>query len=205
MLDAQLHAIALIRSVYPVPNLPQFSSIPDWELTEQEMNMSDAERESAARILVLGSVYGLNKQAVSQNVNACVSVLQEEANRQSGEMGRRLSLLRTAMWIVTLTIILILTATFLALFFQVFKPLRGFVRKLRTGGTLDETRGFREVRMVAAAYNGAAKRRAALDNILRTAAETDALTNLRPTAIALSSTSWRRRSAATAWPWCSST
>ena len=72
MLDAQLHAIALIRSVYPLPNLPQLASIPEYALTQEEQSMTAAQRESQARTLVLGSVYALNKQSVSQNVNACV-------------------------------------------------------------------------------------------------------------------------------------
>ena len=37
MLDEQLHAIALIRTIYEVPHLPQLSSIPDYELTEEEL------------------------------------------------------------------------------------------------------------------------------------------------------------------------
>ena len=178
MLDAQLHAIALIRSVYPLPDLPQLSAIPDYPLTEDEMNMSPEERVSAARTLVLGSVYGLNKQSVSQNVNACVGVLEESSNQKAAETAEQLGILRALLWAVTLTIIGILTATFVMLYTQLIFPLNGFVRTIPTGGALDETRGFREVRMVASAYNGVSRRRDELDSILRSAAETDALTNL---------------------------
>ena len=178
MLQAQLHAIALIRSVYSTPALPQLASIPEYPLTDEELAMSDAQRESAARTLVLGTVYGLNKQSVSQNVNACVEVMQAASSRRAAETGRKLGLLRAIMWCVTLTIIAILTVTFLTLQKQVIRPLVGFAEMIPAGSELDERHGVREVRLVASAYNGVRKRRDALDTILRSAAETDALTNL---------------------------
>ena len=58
------------------------------------------------------------------------------------------------------------------------RPLDRFVRLIPDDRLLDEKHGFQEVRLVAAAYNGVLKRRDALDAILRSAAETDALTNL---------------------------
>ena len=178
MLDAQLHAIALIRSIYPVPDLPQLSTIPDHPLTEEEQGMTDAQRESRARTLVLGSVYALNKQSVSQNVNACVGVLEGYSNQKAAETGRQLGILRAVMWAVTLTIVGILIVTFITLFTQMIRPLNHFAKAIPTGGALNENTGFREVRLVASAYNGVRTRRDALDSILRSAAETDALTNL---------------------------
>jgi diguanylate cyclase (GGDEF)-like protein len=178
MLDAQLHAIALIRSVYPLPNIPQLASIPVYTLTEEEQSMTDAQREALARTLVLGSVYGLNKQSVSQNVSACVGVLEEYSSRNAAEASQKLGVLRAAMWAVTLTIIAILTVTFFLLFTQLILPLGKIARTIPTGNALDEKGGFREVRLVASAYNDVRNRRDALDDILRSAAETDALTKL---------------------------
>ncbi len=150
MLDAQLHAIALIRTIYTVPPIPALAAIPGYELTEEELAMPEAARENAARGLILGSAYGLNKQSVSQNVNACVETLQQTSARKAAETGQQIAILRVILWAATLSIIAIVTTTF----------------------------GAREVRTVAAAYNGVRKRRDELDTILRSAAETDALTNL---------------------------
>lgn len=178
MLDAQLHAIALIRSVYPLPSIPQLAAIPEYTLTEEEEGMTASEREALARTLILGSIYGLNKQSVSQNVNACVGVLEEYSSRKAAEASQQLAFLRTVMWAVTLTIIAILTVTFLLLFTQLILPLGKIARTIPTGNALNEKGGFREVRLVAAAYNEVRNRRDALDDILRSAAETDALTKL---------------------------
>ena len=82
------------------------------------------------------------------------------------------------MWAVTLTIIAILTVTFVLLFTQLILPLGKMARTILSGSAPNETDGFREVRLLAAAYNDVRNRRDALDNILRSAAETDALTKL---------------------------
>ena len=178
MLDAQLHAISLVRSVHPLPEIKPLTDIPIIELTEEEQAMTDAQKLAAARTLILGSVYGMNKQSVSQNVNACVGVLQSTSERMAAQLSRRISLLRVILWGITISIVIVLIVTFATLYRQLLSPLGRFVTLIPEDVPLDETRGFREVRLVAAAYNDVLTRRNALDNILRSAAETDALTNL---------------------------
>ena len=178
MLDAQLHAISLVNSLYPIPQVDPLTMIPLRELTEEEAAMTEEQKMSAARTLVLGSVYGLNKKSVYQNVNACVGLIQQRSAQVSAQASQRLAILREAMWIVTLTIILILACTFAALYSGIMRPLGRFVKLIPQDQPLDEKKGFREVRLVAGAYNGVLKRRDTLDQILRSAAETDALTNL---------------------------
>lgn len=178
MLEAQLHAISLMAAVYPLPDVAPVNAIPRVELTSEELAMTDAQKEAAARLLVQGSVYGLNKQSVSQNVNACVAELQADSARRAAAAGQRIGRLRAVLWGVTVTIIVLLAATFSTLYAQVLAPLGRFVKMIPTGMVLDEGRGVHEVRRVASAYNDVLKRRNALDEILRSAAETDALTNL---------------------------
>ncbi len=178
MLNAQIHAISLMRSVYSLPEVTFLKSLPAAELTEEEMAMGDSQKLAAARTLVLGSVYGLNKQAVSQNVNACVGIIQQNSSQEAARTGKQVTILRAVLWTVTLTIVAILIATFLALYTQILIPLGKFVKLIPEDKTLDEDRGFHEVRLLASAYNGVLKRRNDLDQILRSAAETDALTSL---------------------------
>ena len=178
MLDAQLHAISLVRSVHPLPEIKPLTDIPIIELTEEEQAMTDAQKLAAARTLILGSIYGMNKQSVSQNVNACVGVMQSTSERMAAQLSRRISLLRVILWGITISIVIVLIITFATLYRQLLSPLGRFVTLIPEDVPLDETRGFREVRLVAAAYNDVLTRRNALDNILRSAAETDALTNL---------------------------
>lgn len=178
MLESQLHAIALMREVYPLPEVQPLTAIPKAALTEEELALSDAGKEAAARMLVLGSVYQLNKESVSKNINACVGMLQGRSSQMAAAAAQRVARLRMTLWMVTVAIIAILALTFISLYTQILLPLGRFVRLIPANTTLDEARGFREVRLVASAYNDVLKRRDALDTILRSAAETDALTNL---------------------------
>lgn len=178
MLEAQIHAISLMRTVYPLPEITPLTAIPTAELTEEELAMPDEARAAAARSLMLSAEYGLNKQAVSQNVNEAVAILQADSQRTVAQKGRTVAMLRTLLWVATSSIIIVLTATFITLYRQILAPLGSYVRLIPTGALLDEKKGIKEVRMVASAYNDVLDRRDALEGILRSAAETDALTNL---------------------------
>ena len=57
-------------------------------------------------------------------------------------------------------------------------PLNRIAEQIREDRPLQTIRGLKEVREVASAYNALLKRRDTLDSILRSAAETDSLTNL---------------------------
>ena len=178
MVEAQLHAISLMASIYPIPNISPLNFIPKTELSEEELSMTDQQKMSAARTLVLGSVYALNKQSVSQNVNAAVGMIQGNSSARAAIASERIVKLRTSLWIVTISIIVILTVTFAMLYAKILSPLKKFTEQIPTGNFLDEDKGFLEVNMLASAYNDVLKRRNSLDSILRSAAETDALTNL---------------------------
>ena len=138
--DAQLHALALINSVYPLPKVYPLNQIPLPELTESEKALSNEEK--------------------------------------AAEIGKKIAILRLILLGGAGVIMVILVGTFVALYKQMIHPLMGFVQLITANQPLNEEKGLQEVRMVASAYNSLRKRRDALDAILRSAAETDALTNL---------------------------
>ncbi|MBQ6744105.1 MAG: GGDEF domain-containing protein [Acidaminococcaceae bacterium] len=176
--EAQLHAIALINSVYPLPKVSPVNQIPLPELTESEKALTNPEKLAQARMIALGSVANMSKRAVSQNVNACADIIRANAGAKAAAIGKKIFILRTALWVLALSIMSILVVTFVALYKQLIHPLIGFVHLITANQPLDDEKGLKEVRLVAAAYNSLRKRRDALDAILRSAAETDALTNL---------------------------
>jgi diguanylate cyclase (GGDEF)-like protein len=170
--------LSLLDSIYHIPNTPALKGIPLKPLSAKEQAMSKAERIKTARQLVLGTEYNLNKQTVSQSVNTCVQSIRHDVGESSAIASRQIAILRIALWICTIMIILILVLTFLSLYSQVFVPLGKFTRMIPEDKELDAETGVREVRLLASAYNGVKNRRDALDAILRSAASTDALTNL---------------------------
>ena len=176
--EAQLHAIALINAVYPLPNVAPLNQLPLPALTESEKALSGEQKLAQARVVALGSIANMNKRAVSQNVNACADIIRANAGVKAAEVGKKIGILRMALLGMALTVIVILIGTFVALYKQMIHPLTGFVQLITANQPLDDEKGLKEVRLVASAYNSLRKRRDALDAILRSAAETDALTNL---------------------------
>lgn len=178
MFETQIHAMSLVRSVYSLPEGPQFAALPEVPLTEEEKAMPERARLGLASRLIIGQDYTRLKQVVSQNVTSCVDVIRNEAYGEAAVTGGRLAKLRTLLWIVTISIVVLLTCFFVLLYRQLVFPLNTFTRLIQSNDSLNEGRGLREVRVLASAYNALLKRRDALDAILRSAAETDALTNL---------------------------
>ena len=176
--DAQLHALALINSVYPLPKVYPLNQIPLPELTESEKALSNEKKLAQSKIIALGSVANMNKRAVSQNANACANIIKANAGVTTAEIGKKIAILRVVLLGGALAIMVILIGTFVALYKQMIHPLTGFVQLITANQPLNEEKGLQEVRMVASAYNSLRKRRDSLDAILRSAAETDALTNL---------------------------
>ena len=178
MMDAQLHAFSFINAVYPFPDNPNIDAIKLRKLTKKEQALPDNAKLAAARVLVLGSEYGLNKQTVSTNVNACSASLEEETAHHTEDVQKEINILRTALWIVAALIILILAATFILFYRYMIRPLNTFVDRINASASLNERFGSKEIRTVARSYNMLLRRRDALDSILRSAAETDTLTSL---------------------------
>ena len=115
MMDAKLHALALVNTVHPLPDIDYLNSIPLPALTEEEQAMTDDDKMAAAKLYVLGSVYSLNKQSVSQNVNECVEVIRASSSVKAAETARRVHIQRTVLWITTVAIMVILIGTFIVL------------------------------------------------------------------------------------------
>ena len=178
MMEAQLHALALMTSIYPLPDIPPLDTIPIPALTPEEQAWPDAKKEAQAKVLVLGAEYGQNKQNVSYSVTDCTAALKQDMGQQAAQTAQRVNFLRTALWIATLLIILILVITFVTLYRLLIFPLRGSVRLITQDQALNENRGLLEMRQMAFSYNGLLRRRDALEGILRSAAVTDTLTNL---------------------------
>lgn len=178
MIDNQLHSLALIRDVYPFPTNPVLSSIPIPELSVEEEAWGDEQKVDYAAELVLDEKYASNKQAVSVNVNACVSLIQSESGAKAASASAKVQLYRVLLWIGTFLIITVLIITFGMLAKGLIRPIANATKKIEADEPLDEGKGFQEMRLLSSSYNGLLRRRDDLDGLLRTAAEKDVLTGL---------------------------
>ena len=178
MVDSQLHALALMNSVYPFTDILALSTLPLPELSEAEQAYPDEKKIGTARQLILGTEYALNKQTVSNDVNACVTNLKKESAASVAATNVRITRFRYYLWVLIISIILLLVLIFATIYQQILVPMSRITQQIREDKPLTEIRGLREVREMAYAYNGLLHRRDTLDSILRSAAETDTLTRL---------------------------
>lgn len=179
MMDTQLYAISLLDVDFPIPRIEPYNNIPFVEVYEDDLLLSPEEKIAAAGKMLLGSKYQFKKQTATQYVNAAQSIIQQSINRQSTETAKKIGSLRATVWFLTIAIIILLLITFSVIFRHMIRPLNDFVKRLNRDEELDDSVGLREVRRVASEYNDVLFRRNALDEILRSAAETDSLTGLQ--------------------------
>lgn len=178
MNEAQRHALALVRSVHPLPELPALAGLPSYALSPADQAMTDQERLDLAVKLVFGSAYSADKAAVSQNVNACVSLFQREMQERSAAASEKIALGRRVLWGMTLSIIAILIFLFILFSRLLITPLTGFAKRIDSDESLEENHGVLEVRILANSYNALHQRRILTERFLRSAASTDALTGM---------------------------
>lgn len=178
ILAAQEHAIALTVFDYPIPDIPELSELKLPVLTEEEKRMTPEERKFLEEELLYGEETSLNKSLLSEKTGTVLGQMKMQSAALAASTSESVNALRIWLWVITFAIIVVLVIIFAVLYRAVFSPLNRFSKLITSNSSLNEKTGFREVRLVALAYNGLLDRRKKLESILRSAAEIDSLTNL---------------------------
>ena len=178
MLEILTHVISLFRSVYPLPPISELSAIPEVPLTEEELAMSEDERIEYARKLVLNQEFAQMRYSISEDTGNCNQVLQQEFSEAAARTRKHVASLRTALWIVIFCVAVIVLFVFILLRSWVVWPLRRHAEEISRDENMRQLSGIREMRLLVNTYNALLKRRNKLEEILRSAAETDALTGM---------------------------
>lgn len=178
MMEIQIHAISLMRSAYPLPPIPELSAIPEVPLTPEELAMSEEARVGAAKRMLLNQDYARMRYAITEDVGNGSFALQQEFSRLSAETRHHVAVLRTALWIMIVAVVIMLFSGFALLRIWMIRPLRKHAAEITADESMKQVSGVREMRVLVDAYNALLSRRNKLEAILRSAAETDALTGL---------------------------
>ena len=178
MVPIQLHAVALVFSVYPMPEIPALQELPLPALTAEEAAMTAGEKLDLVIDLLAGEEYSNSKKLVFQNVSETNASFARQLQAASAAQLKKVNAARAVMIATATSVVCVLLITFFLLIRLLIVPLRGFVRGIDEGTKISSHRGLAEVRLVARSYNSMMKRKDALENVLRAAAETDALTDL---------------------------
>ena len=178
MMAEQLHAIALVSSVYPLPPIPALAAIPLPALFPEEETMPPEARIGAARKMILGQDYAQKRYAINEDVSNCTRAFQSDFSHDAAATKQHLGILRAALWVVIAAIAVALIFAFTILRLWVVSPLRMHSGEISSDKNMRNVSGMREMAVLVNAYNTLLDRRNKLEAILRSAAETDALTGL---------------------------
>ena len=178
MMDIQSHAITLMRSVYPLPPIPELSALPDSPLNDEELSLPEEGRTGLARKLILDQDYVQMKYFVAEDISTCNNIFAQEFSRLTLETKQHVKILRTVLWCVIFSIVIILFFIFIVIRFWLVKPLRDHSREISSDKDMKQTSRILEMQVLVNAYNALLNRRNKLESILRSAAETDTLTGL---------------------------
>lgn len=178
MQAVQTHAISLILSVYPLPDNPALKTIDCIELTAEEKAMPADARLAQARGMLSDKSYSMLKNNVSKNIEKFHVDVERQLNKATTEGRQHVAALHTALWTCIILIFVALVLTFQMLYRWIINPLRRYAKDMSADRPLKQQGLIKELRTMVSAYNGLLDRRNRLDDILRTAAETDALTGL---------------------------
>ena len=178
MQEVQTHALALVTSVYPLPEGSPFNNIPKVELTEEEKAMPAEARLATAKSLMSQKDYSLSKSYVSQNIEKAHQLINEQIDEAYEEHQQRIYSMRIALWATIAAIALLLIITFVTFFIWLVAPLQQYESDMNSDRSLKRQGRVKELSSMVIAYNELLGRRNKLESILREAAETDALTGL---------------------------
>lgn len=178
MIGIQDHAIALMRSVYPFPPIPELTNIPDVPLTEEDLSMPEEARIGYAKKLLLDQQYAQTKFFIAEDINSCNNIFSQEFTKETIETKKHVKTLRTVLWIVIFSIVVLLLFIFTVIRLWLIRPLRRHTKEISSDKKMIQASGIREMRVLVNAYNALLNRRNRLESILRSAAETDSLTGL---------------------------
>ena len=177
-LDAQLHAIALVTSVYPLPEMPPLEPIAHLELSEAEAAMPEGERLSLAKSLVLNEEYGSHRKSLAAAVNEAIRSVKDSSSKEIEATDRRVGIIKTLLWISVSLMAVILAFTFLTIYRFLVSPLTRASKLFLQNQKLNENYGLKEFRIAATSYNDLLERRDSFETLLKKTAETDVLTGL---------------------------
>ena len=177
LMTMETHAFSLVCSVYDYPAIRELN-IPTVDLTDEEKAMTPEARIGKARSIMLGADYGQSKTLLIQNVSTANDLIQAAFTEKYAEESHQVSVFRTWIWVTIGAHAAISILMFFLFYHLLMTPLHNYSKHIENDQELDGNGYVKELNLVANAYNGLLDRRLNLENLLRSAAETDALTGL---------------------------
>lgn len=178
MNNIQMHAVAVVASVYPLPDIPALEVFSNIELTQEELALNSDERVEYARNMIVESNYVQLRVNVNDNITNCNNMLSQNFAYETEMTKVHINTLRNFLWGEIIAVVVILAYAFVMLYLFIFRPLRLYSKNISENKNIEKNGSIYEMNQLVHAFNGLWEYRNKLESILRKEAENDALTGL---------------------------
>ena len=179
MVQMQAHAFRLINTM-SIVDLPEtvLNSIPEFDLLDEELSLSNDEKQNHALEILLNRDYSEKQQTISENTRAVTNIITSSTLEKNNTISFRIKLFRGFLWGGILLILIANVLLFFILLKKLVFPITKFSKRIDNNERLDEAHALYEPNYLAKAYNRLLDRHKEFENELRTVAEIDSLTKL---------------------------
>lgn len=173
--ETEMHAMRLAADAYDATGVQ--SAAIGGTISDAEAVMTDAEKVSVARELLLSHDYDELKGQITYNIDESVIDIVNGFDRKRIESENQLRLLLMRMAIATAVLLVIVIIVVIAIYQLTMRPLGSYMQSIYAGQPL-KPQGTFEMRYFADAYNSIYEKNMLKTESLRKAAEHDPLTGL---------------------------
>lgn len=179
MQTIQAHAFRLINTM-SVVSLPDdvLNTIPEFQLLDEELNLSDDEKQAHALELLLNRDYSINQELISVNTKKATNIITYSRLDKNNEITYSIKMLRGFLWGSILLILIANLLLFIILLKKLVFPIINFSKRIDENERLDDGHALYEPNHLAEAYNRLLDRHKDFEDKLREIADFDALTGL---------------------------
>ncbi|MBR6287852.1 MAG: diguanylate cyclase [Acholeplasmatales bacterium] len=179
MVRMQSHALRLINTM-SIVDLPEtvLNSIPEFDLLDEELSLSDDEKQNHALEILLNRDYSEKQQTISENTRAVTKIITSSTLEKNNAISLRIKMFRGFLWGGILLILIANVLLFFILLKRLVFPITNFSKRIDNNERLDEAHALYEPNYLAKAYNRLLDRHKEFETELRNVAEIDSLTNM---------------------------
>lgn len=178
LIGVQAHAIALIKQSVEMGNSEYYQYLPQYQLSEQELALSNQERIDMAVELLYSDEYNSEYDDVFNWTGSVINSLKEDYHNIEKYNLKYIYLFRLFLVVFVVSEMLIAIIVMYISFKHIILPMSHYTESVSTDKPFNEKQGVKEIRLLAHAYNDQFEKRKDLEKDLRNAAEQDFLTKL---------------------------
>lgn len=151
LMETEFHSFRLVIASFGY-DVNEFTEVKDYELSAEEIALSNSDKQTKAINLVFNNEYNESKEIIETNVKNSVKKVIEISNEILNDNDSSLITMMVLQQVMIAILIAFLIVSFLVIYFRVVLPLDHGVELILQGNDL-KVEGVKEYRMLSKAYN----------------------------------------------------